>query len=543
MNIKPTICALYTRVSSRNQLDADYGSLQTQRERLEAYCRSQDDYTIHRVYEDGAYSAETLDRPALKQMLADVQAGKVNCVLAYKIDRLTRTVKDFHLLMDIFDKYNVKFVSITQSLDTQHPMGRLLRNILLDFAQFEREMTADRTRDKMHQRAEKGMWNGGVVPYGYRNDNKHLVKHETEAPRVQFIFDWFSKDPSLARLRAELTRRDWRTRADRPWIKTALSSVLRNPIYTGKIGFNGQSFPGAHEPIITEALFHKVQSLQREYTHAVTTMKRPYLLKGLIHCSDCGSVMTPHYAQKRRKDGAIQRTAYYRCTRTMKYNNRACGIKQMNADQAEAVVIENLCELSQNEPALDATIQELNRDLKSKIAPMEREAATLKARLAEVDAEIDRFVQALGKGKISVDRLEKEMSQREVDKKALQLRYDDLQQKINEEAAYDYNATLVKQNLREFRNVFQALTVDEKTEALQCMLKQITVYPERIVLDVYELTDFARGSTNRTKWLPDLDSNQEVRLQRPVCYQLHYRGVFAARVTYVHILGPNSALI
>lgn len=502
MNAKQTICALYTRVSSRNQLDGDYGSLQTQRERLEAYCRSQDNYVIHRVYEDGAFSAENIDRPALKQMLADICAGKVNCVLAYKIDRLTRSVKDFHFLMDIFDKYSVKFVSITQSLDTQHPMGRLLRNILLDFAQFEREMTADRTRDKMHQRAQKGMWNGGLVPYGYRNDNKRLVRHETEAPRVEFIYEWFAKDASLARLRAELTRRDWRTRAGLPWTKTVLDYMLSNPVYTGKIGFNGQTFAGDHEPIVTEALFHKVQSLHREHTHTATTMKRPFLLKGLMRCSDCGSVMTPHYVQKRRKDGSVHRISYYRCTRTMKYNNRVCGIKQINADQVEATVVANLCELSQNEQALDSTLQQLNRDLQSKIAPMEREAVELKARLAEIDTEIDRFVHALGKGKISVTRLEKEMQQREADKKALQLRYDALQQKINEEAAYDFNADLVKQNLREFQNVFQALTPDEKTEALQCMLKQVTVYPERIVLDVYELTDFARGSTNRSKWLP-----------------------------------------
>src|SRR5215467_11931010 len=157
-----TICALYTRVSSRNQADADYSSLETQRERLEAYCKSQEGYSVYRVYEDGGYSADSLDRPALKEMLRDLRAGNLNCVLAYKIDRLTRSVKDFHLLMDLFDRHGVKFVSVTQSLDTQNPMGRLLRNVLLDFAQFEREMTADRTRDKMHQRAQKGLWNGGM---------------------------------------------------------------------------------------------------------------------------------------------------------------------------------------------------------------------------------------------------------------------------------------------------------------------------------------------------------------------------------------------
>src|SRR6516162_10594335 len=179
-----TICGLYTRVSSRNQADADYSSLETQRERLEAYCKSQENYTVYRVYEDGGYSADSLDRPALKEMLRDMRDGKLNCVLAYKIDRLTRSVKDFHVLMDIFDRCGVKFVSVTQSLDTQNPMGRLLRNVLLDFAQFEREMTADRTRDKMYQRAQKGLWNGGYAPYGYRAESKRLVVDREEADRV-----------------------------------------------------------------------------------------------------------------------------------------------------------------------------------------------------------------------------------------------------------------------------------------------------------------------------------------------------------------------
>src|SRR5579864_5499576 len=185
MNTGNTVCGLYTRVSSRNQADADYSSLETQRERLEAYCKSQDDYSVYRVYEDGGYSADSLDRPALREMLRDVRDGKLNCVLAYKIDRLTRSVKDFHLLMDLFDRHGVKFVSVTQSLDTQNPMGRLLRNILLDFAQFEREMTADRTRDKMFQRAQKGMWNGGNVPYGYLAENKRLIADPEQAARLR----------------------------------------------------------------------------------------------------------------------------------------------------------------------------------------------------------------------------------------------------------------------------------------------------------------------------------------------------------------------
>src|SRR5271156_4774445 len=188
MNSTQTVCGLYTRVSSRNQAEADYSSLETQRERLEAYCKSQDNYSVYRVYEDGGYSADSLDRPALKEMLRDLREGKLNCVLAYKIDRLTRSVRDFHQLMEVFDRHSVKFVSVTQCLDTQNPMGRLLRNVLLDFAQFEREMTADRTRDKMHQRAQKGLWNSGNVPYGYKDENKRLIANTDEADHLRFMF-------------------------------------------------------------------------------------------------------------------------------------------------------------------------------------------------------------------------------------------------------------------------------------------------------------------------------------------------------------------
>lgn len=502
MNKPTTICALYTRVSSRNQLDPEYGSLQTQRERLEAYCRSQDNYQVFRVYEDGAYSAESIDRPALQEMLADIRTGKINCVLAYKIDRLTRSVKDFHLLMELFDRYNVKFVSITQCIDTQHPMGRLLRNILLDFAQFEREMTADRTRDKMHQRAQKGMWNGGGVPYGYRNVDKKLVPDPDKASHVRFVYEFFANDPSLARLRAEVTRRGWTTPTGRQWTKSGLDYMLHNQTYLGKVRGNGQYYPGTHAPIIDEVLFQRVHAVRPERTHTVSSNKRPFLLKGLLSCSDCGSTMSPHYTQKRRKDGSVYRIPYYRCTSTMKYNNGVCRIKQLNADQSEQTVIESLTTLSQDDLWLNTTIEELNRNLKAKVAPLLKEQAQIKVRMVELDQEIDNFVHAVGKGTISVDRLEREIEKRKADNKDLQTRHNVLQQRIQEEAAYEFNAETVKRNLTDFGAVFGALSPEEKKEALQCMLQKVTVYPEKLVLDVYELTDFKRGSTNHQEWLP-----------------------------------------
>ena len=507
MSTNPTVCGLYTRVSSRNQADTDYSSLETQRERLEAYCRSQENYTIYRVYEDGGYSADSLDRPALKEMLRDMREGKLNCVLAYKIDRLTRSVKDFHQLMDLFDRCGVKFVSVTQSLDTQNPMGRLLRNVLLDFAQFEREMTADRTRDKMFQRAQKGLWNGGNVPYGYLAENKRLIAHQEQAPRLRFMFQRFAEVPSLSRLREELHRRGWYTRSNKPWSKTAIDQILRNPVCCGLIRFNEELFKGEHEALIGEGLFNKVQSVRRDRSHGSTKLTRVFLLRGLIRCSECGSSMTPHYTQKKHKDGTVYRVPYYRCSKTMHFDNSICSIKHINADRVEGLVIDKLSELSQNEAYLKMAVEELNSDLQRKTEPLEKQVQQIKKRLNEIEQEITCYVKALGQGKLSIERLEEEIGALNANKRLLQDERHTVEQKINEAAARDYNAEILQRTLQDFRASFAGLNPTEQSETLQCVLKNVVVHPQKLALEVFELEEFLPSSQNRKGWLPGLDSN------------------------------------
>ena len=507
MKGESVICGLYTRVSSRNQADADYSSLETQRERLEAYCQSQENYSVYRVYEDGGYSADSLDRPALKEMLQDLRAGKLNCVLTYKIDRLTRSVRDFHQLMDQFDRCGVKFVSVTQSIDTQNPMGRLLRNVLLDFAQFEREMTADRTRDKMLQRAQKGLWNGGNVPYGYATDNKKLVINADEADRVRFIFTTFSERSSLSRLRDDLMRRGWSPRSGNKWSKPALDAILRNPLYCGFIRFNEQRFKGEHEPLIDEALFDRAQSVRRDRSHGETKLKRTFLLKGLIRCAGCGSWMTPHYTQKRHRDGTVYRIPYYRCTRTMHLDNSVCYVKHINADSLERTVIEKLSDLSQDQAFLRISVEGLNGDLQRKTEPLEQAANQIKKRLLEIESEIGRFVKALGQGRLSIKRLETEIGGLEASKLVLEHELDDVQRKINESGARDYDAEVLYRTLRDFKTAFSVLTGAERSEALQCVLKTVIVHPQKLELEIFEIEGFHVGSQNQKRWLPGLDSN------------------------------------
>jgi site-specific DNA recombinase len=385
-------------------------------------------------------------------------------------------------------------------------------------------MTADRTRDKMYQRAQKGLWNGGHAPYGYRAENKRLVINTEEAVRVRFMFNRFADAPSLARLREELRQRGWDTRSNGRWSKTAIDQMLRNPIYCGLVRFNEERFKGEHEVLIEESPFNKLQSVRRDRSHGATKLSRVFLLEGLVHCSECDSWMTPHYTQKKHKDGSVYRLPYYRCTKTMHFDDSVCTVKHVNANHVESLVVQKLSELSQNEAYLKMTVEELNRDLKRKVEPLEKEAGRINKRLEEIEQEIGSYVKALGQGKISIGRLETEISGLEVDKRSLQKEQDNLERRINESASRDFNAELLQRTLKDFQATFTELTPREQSEALQRVLKEVIVHRSKLQMEVFELEEFHPSSQNRKVWLRGLDSNQDNQLQRLACYQLHYPG-------------------
>src|SRR3989338_4104996 len=186
-------CAIYTRVSTDNQAEVEFNSCEAQDAKIKSFITSQENMEIFKVYSDAGYTGANLNRPALQEMLADIKQGKINLVISYKIDRLRRSPKDFYQLIELLDKYGVDFISVTERFDTSTPSGRLLRNIMLTFAQFERELASERTKDKMLQRAQKGMWNGGLVPFGYTAVDKRLVPDEQKAQKLRKIFALFAE--------------------------------------------------------------------------------------------------------------------------------------------------------------------------------------------------------------------------------------------------------------------------------------------------------------------------------------------------------------
>src|SRR5689334_18124349 len=265
-------CAIYTRKSTEHNLDLEFNSLDAQREACEAYIKSQahEGWRLVRDrYDDGAFSGASLDRRALQQLLAEVRSGKIDIIVVYKVDRLTRSLADFAKLVELFDQHSLSFVSVTQSFNTTSSMGRLTLNVLLSFAQFEREVIGERVRDKIAASKQKGIWMGGVPPLGYGVQDRKLVPINSEAEIVRSIFRRYAELGSVRLLKAELDAHGiksklWTSAAGRviggkPFSRGTLYLMLRNRTYRGEIVHKGQSHPGEHTPIIDQPLWDAVQ--------------------------------------------------------------------------------------------------------------------------------------------------------------------------------------------------------------------------------------------------------------------------------------------
>jgi site-specific DNA recombinase len=335
-------CAVYTRKSSEEGLDMEFNSLDAQREACEAYVASQRAegwVLVPDRYDDGGISGGTLDRPALQRLMRDIETGLIDVVVVYKIDRLSRSLTDFSKLVEVFEANEVTFVSVTQSFNTTTSMGRLTLNILLSFAQFEREVIGERIRDKFLASRKKGMWMGGTVPFGYRVENRKLLIVASEAATVRMIFERFLAIGSATMLARALNNEGIASRSGKLIDKGWLYKLLNNRVYIGEAVHKGISYPGEHQPIISRDLWDKVHSILTESPRKRAGQSRrqtPALLKGLIFAPN-GLAMTPSHT---RKQGRIYR--YYVTTSVLKLGPDTCPIKRVAAAEIEGAVIDQL---------------------------------------------------------------------------------------------------------------------------------------------------------------------------------------------------------
>ena len=353
-------CAIYTRVSTDNQAEKEFSSCEAQEQKMKSFIASQSDWQVFKVYSDGGYSGASTERPALQQLLSDLKKEKIDVVLVYKIDRLTRSPKDFYQLIEFFEQAKIYFISITERFDTSTPAGRLLRNIMLTFSQFERELTSERTKDKLLERAKKGMCNGGLTPYGYMRRDKKLVINTKESEEIKSIFETYIETSSLAKTYDYLKEQGIKNRLGKNFSKTNLGYILRNQLYIGKVQHLGKFYDGLHEPVISKEIFDMAQKIHKEKRKNFRVYKN-FIFGGLMKCESCGSSMTPCFTNK--KTGTkTKRYYYYRCTSTFRENWQECPVKQVSAERLENYIFENLERILTDKEYIDNLVFKLNND-------------------------------------------------------------------------------------------------------------------------------------------------------------------------------------
>jgi len=350
---KHLVCAIYTRKSTTERLDQDFSSLDNQRESAENYIKSQQHEgwtTSSELYDDGGFTGANIERPALQKLLNDIKAGKINCVVVYKVDRLSRSLLDFSQLLEFFDKNNVVFVSITQHFNTNTSMGRLTLNILLSFAQFEREIISERTRDKLGAARKRGQWLGGRPPFGYRynpNEKCKIIIDPDQANIVRKVFKLYLEKNSALEVAQTMNETgyrtsSWTTKAGKPignkkYSLTRVIYMLKNQAYIGKVDYRGQIYPGLWPAIIDEETWEKVNHRMEDHRKerkAYRNTECSGLLSKILKCKTCGCAMVHTYVLKKGR----HKYRYYYCSNAQKRGHRECAIRYVNAQALEECV-------------------------------------------------------------------------------------------------------------------------------------------------------------------------------------------------------------
>lgn len=393
--ITPRRCVIYTRKSTAAGLEQDFNSLDAQRESCEAFIKSQahQGWILSETFEDGGFTGASIDRPGFQALLKAVERRQVDVVIVYKVDRLSRSLFDFVKVMERFNTREVAFVSVTQNFSTADAMGRLTLNMLMSFAEFERAMIIERTRDKIAAARRKGKWTGGNVPFGYDVRSKRLVVNDAEACLVRELFWKYLTGCSALDLAAWMNsvKQDPGGRirpSRRPWAQARVLGILRNRVYLGEVHSHGVFYPGEHLPLVEREVFDQVQiqlasqnrrSRPRSPGGVILIRASPsYLLRGLLRCGSCSRLMTT--ATVRRENGPHR---YYRCLTRNTRGKGACPTRQIPAEALEVYV-------------LDQVLQALRRGTLTqaqghvRLAALEERVSSVQSRLVQVKSVADR---------------------------------------------------------------------------------------------------------------------------------------------------------
>ncbi len=483
----PVRCAVYCRVSTEDQANKEYSSIDAQREAAELYVGSQSHdgwRVLPERYDDGGFSGGTMERPALKRLIADVDAGRVDCIVVYKYDRLSRSMLDFLQMLELFKQRGVSFVSVSQRFDTSTPVGEMTLNILLSFAQFERQIIAERTRDKMQAARRRGKWTGGRPPLGYdvAPEGGKLVVNREEADQVRATFELYCDLRSLVGTAQELNRRGWlkklwTTKSGRAcgggtWDRVTLHRLLTDPIYVGLQKLGDETFPGEHPAIVSEELFERVDAILAENGSTGGSGRRNRhgaLLRGLLRCSACNAAMVHHPV---RRGSKLHR--YYTCRNAQKRGFDACPTKSLPADEVEAFVVERIRCIGADPELQTATFDQAVAQVKAQRRGLKAEAKRLDRNLTEARRTVEKLVATLtdtdGAARTAV-QTQLEESQQHVH--TIENRLAEIRAEQAELDAQNLDPADLARALEAFDPVWDALLTPEKERVLRLLISAV----------------------------------------------------------------------
>ena len=511
--------ALYSRVSTDMQAGKDEGSLDTQEARLRAFLLSRPSgHEVSAVFREEGQSGKSLDRPALKKMLDLVEQNELDMVLVTRLDRLSRSLLDFYELYRLFEKHNVRFVSLNETFDTSTPVGRAMLKLVLVFAELEREQTAERTRQAMKARAQRGLWNGGSPPLGFDSQgNGHLEVNQAEAELVRLIFDRYLElrsSPKLARWLGERGHRQKRfvsrrrgPTGGRPFSPASVRLMLRNRIYLGEVKHKGDVYEGQHDAIVDRDVFERVQGVidgnGKNRRGPPLNAMHDYPLTGLLKCS-CGYALTTSAGKGRNGKTYF----YYRCVGLQKNVDHACEVRQVRAELLEDAVFSVVREAARDPKLLQDAVDEANRMAREQVDPLVKQVENLRRELAEVEAEgqtLLRQVLTIGVGESELARgmlAEVEARQAKL-REALATAEGALAGRQTDQLDLE----LVSQAIRGFEQAFDHLTAAEKREFLQLLIREVRVQKDRVDVDLYD-------GSHATRFLAQVSRNGH-RVDKP----------------------------
>lgn len=496
-------CAIYTRKSTSVGLDSDFNSLDAQREACLAYIERQPGWKlVNERYDDGGFTGANTERPAFQRLLADVDARRVDIIVVYKVDRLSRSLLDFVKVMERLNSSGASFVSVTQNFSTADAMGRLTMNMLMSFAEFERSMIAERTRDKIAASRRRGKWTGGPVPFGYSVIDKKLVIDEVEACAVREAFELFLQHRQMALVARLLTERGLLPRgSSRPpkhglrWTKDSIARILRNPIYAGFMRYGDERHPGEHPRIVDEATFLYAERILSEAERDLrfTGVNPDYVLRGLVRCGLCGGAMCP--GSTRSKKGRVYR--FYRCSTRDKHGKDACAARPLPAGPLEELVAQRISAAVQEGALIEHIEAALQRRIENQRAALEKVRADLPGRVASASATASKLTDELDKLDDPARELAGERLRSETDRLgAAERQLEETERDLFELELAAKETKWMLGALRDFASVWKVMTPENQGRLLRSLVAGVRVEEESGLVEV-ELVNFSADARSK----------------------------------------------